>query len=88
MNHGHCKNCWWYKTLHQEGYKLQNGRLVKSQGDGICYMHTVWPGMDIEEPHIVNCDSWCPDYCNRARTNKKDKLTLEEWLNDIKSNRV
>lgn len=76
--------CWWYKTLHQVGYKLQNGVLVKIEDDGICYMHTVFPGKDYEEPYIVNGESWCPDYCNRARTNKKDKQTLDEWLQGIK----
>lgn len=84
MNHGRCKNCWWYKVTHGEGYKVVCGHLVKHEDEGVCYMHTTFPCTVYEEKHIVGGDSWCPDYCNRERTNKKDKMTLEEWLKNIK----
>ena len=84
MNHGRCKNCWWYKVTHGEGYKVIGGRLVKHDGEGVCYMHTTFPTTDYEEKHFVQGGSWCPDYCNRERTNKKDKMTLEEWLKSIR----
>ena len=83
MNHGRCKNCWWYKVTHGEGYKVIGARLVKHDGEGVCYMHTTSPCTDYEEKHIVKGDSYCPDYCNRERTNRKDKMTLEEWLENL-----
>jgi hypothetical protein len=84
MNHGRCKNCWWYKVTNVEGYKVIGKRLVKQEGEGICYMHTIYPCKDYEEKHIVSSHSWCPDYCNRERINKQDKMTLDEWLKGLK----
>lgn len=84
MNHGKCKNCWWYKMLHGDGYEIIANKVYKTDGNGICYMHTVNPGRDIEEPYHIDGDSWCPDYSNRERTNKRDKLTLDEWLNNLR----
>lgn len=80
MNHGLCKNCWWYKVTKGEGYKFVGNHLVRHSGEGICYMQTINPCSGIEERYITNGDSYCPDYCNREKTNKTDKLTLEEWL--------
>ena len=82
--YGHCKNCWWCKILHGEGYQVTSYRLVKTEAQGICYYQTVNPCTDIEERHYVNGDSYCPQYCNRERTNKRDKQTLEKWLNELK----
>ena len=70
--------------LHNKGYFIVGGKLISKYGNGICYCHTVNPGTDIEEPHAVDGDSWCPDYCNREKTNKKEKLTLDDWLTKIK----
>ena len=85
MNHGRCKNCWWYKMLHGDGYQVIGYRLYRNSGSGICYMHTVNPARYIEEPSYIGGDSWCPDYTNRERTNKSDKMTLDEWLESIKN---
>ena len=85
MNHGRCKNCWWYKMLHGDGYQVIGYRLYRNSGSGICYMHTVNPARDTEEPYHIGGDSWCPDYTNRERTNKSDKMTLDEWLESIKN---
>lgn len=60
---------------------------VKTEGNGICYMHTVNPATDTEDPHYVECGSWCPDYTNREKTNKRDKMTLDEWLNKLRINK-
>lgn len=32
--------------------------------------------------HVSDENSYCPDYTNRERTNKKDKKTLEEFCID------
>ena len=85
MNHGRCKNCWWYKMLHGDTYQVIGYRLIKTDGSGICYMHTVNPGTDIEEPSYIGGESWCPDYINRERYNRDGKQTLVEWLNEIKT---
>ena len=32
----------------------------------------------------VDGDSYCPDYYNRKRGNKEQKMTLEQWINERK----
>ena len=64
MNHGQCKNCWWYWITTKTRHKL-------SPGEGFCLMQS-----SIYEPEIVSEDSYCPDYINR----KKEKETLETWI--------
>lgn len=50
MNHGYCKNCWWYAY-------------------GWCYF-----GMC-----TTKRESYCPDYTNREKANKKHGA-LREWI--------
>lgn len=83
MNHGKCINCWWYKPTKGQGYEVVGDRLIKHKGEGICYCHTINPCSDIEERHIAQENSWCPDYANRGKTDKADKMTLDEWLKSI-----
>jgi hypothetical protein len=83
MNHGKCKNCWWYKMMHDERYRIIANRIFKDESDGICYMFTVNPKTNAEIVYYVNGGSWCPDYTNRKRTNKSNKMTLDEWLNNL-----
>ena len=71
--------------LHGDGYQVIGYRLYRNSGSGICYMHTVNPASDTEETYHIGGDSWCPDYTNRERTNKSDKMTLDEWLESIKN---
>lgn len=84
MNHGLCKNCWWYKAIKGEGYKIVGRHFYRHDGEGVCYMHTCSPCLVTEEKYIVAGDSYCPDYCNRGRENKIMKMTLEEWLKGLK----
>ncbi len=53
MNHGYCKNCWWWK---RNWCYSQNSKAVDM--------------------------SYCPDYINRRKENKKQ--TLDEWIKDNK----
>ena len=33
--------------------------------------------------YVADENSYCPDYVNRERTNKRDKKTLEEFCMDV-----
>ena len=59
MNHGYCKNCWWWK---------RHLSLAIPQTRGICYMQS----RNIDCPcaeifHETPEDTYCPDYINRKR---------------------
>ena len=77
MIHGYCINCWWYKLLKGRYYIATNRGLKEKLGNGKCYMHNSneW------NYTIVDGDCYCPDYYNRKRGNKEQKMTLDEWLN-------
>ena len=79
MNHGYCINCWWYKSIKGKHYIITNRGLRERFGNGKCYMH------NSEDGNFTNIegDSYCPDYLNREHGNKVQKMTLEEWLNNI-----
>lgn len=65
MNHGYCKNCWWWEPIK---FDLKEARWTL----GICWC---WKNQ-------IRHDSYCPDYCNRKREDKKNG-TLEEWIKNI-----
>lgn len=68
-NHGHCKNCWWYK-------QIKNTYIC----EGICYMQSRNIGVKgAEVYHYTNDDSYCPDYLNRKQGEKIDGK-LDEWI--------
>ena len=77
-NHGYCKNCWWCKIIVEHQYRWDNeGRLHKNEtgGEGRCYMHN-----DSSHPWTdVKLTSYCPDYTNRNKQEKKWG-TLEESM--------
>ncbi len=73
MNHGKCKNCWWYWFIRGTQYKLCQGKLTSFPGHGICFMHSTK-----YKPHRMDEDSWCPDYINY----KKEKMKLEDWIKE------
>lgn len=50
MNHGYCKNCWWWQF-------------------NWCYYENV----------KALATSYCPDYINRKKTDKREG-TLTEWI--------
>ena len=67
-----CKYCWWYfKTRDFRPSDIIPGK--SKPGNGICYA---------EEGnfHYVEEDCHCPVYCERNSTNKKMKMTLEDFL--------
>lgn len=68
-NHGYCKNCWWWKPI-----PTIMPMVVESVGR--CYMQSCG-GHQEYTPET----SYCPDYLNRKKGNKKQ--TLDEWLISI-----
>ena len=69
MNHGYCKNCWWLEETNPKFAIITSDGLKEFPCEGLCWMHG---GM-------VNGDSYCPDYCNRKKEEKKSG-TLEDWI--------
>lgn len=68
MNHGYCKNCWWWDNKVAEVFKY-----------GKCYMHK-----GENEPYTPAAeDGYCPDYTNRKKEEKKCG-TLEDWIKNAK----
>lgn len=63
MNHGRCKNCWWWG---------RHPSLAIPQTRGICYMqsrNTDCPGAEVF--HESGENEYCPDYINRKRVKEK-----------------
>ena len=77
MNHGYCINCWWYKARLGKYHTVTVKGLKEKFGFGNCYMHNSEEG-DFSR---VEGDSYCPDYFNRKRGDKEQKMTLEQWIN-------
>ena len=71
-NHGYCKNCWWWKEI-----PTIMPFWMEIERNGQCFMHSC-------EGHQEYTDesSYCPDYINRKKENKKG--TIEEWLKSKK----
>ena len=60
-------------------YFNATGKLKESLGRGCCYMH-----VDNETPFSnVDGDSYCPDYYNRKRGDKEQKMTLQQWIENL-----
>ena len=81
-NHGRCKNCWWYNPI-LIGYKAVStgpfsGKIVADDGYGQCWMHNG----SIHPYQEVNGCSYCPDYANRRRENRRMHQTLQEWIKE------
>lgn len=68
MNHGRCKNCWWWDSGYSmlPTFEAMNGR---------CYM---------QGGNITREDSYCSDYVNREKETKKCGETLMDWRKSIK----
>lgn len=77
MKHGYCINCWWYLPVKGRHYVVTKNGLKEELGSGKCYMHNSKEG----NYTTTQGDSYCPDYYNRKRGNKEQKVTLNEWLN-------
>ena len=77
MNHGYCINCWWYQVVKGRHYILTKDGFKEKLGNGKCYM------FNSDEGNFTRMegDSYCPDYLNRKRGDKIQKMTLEQWLN-------
>ena len=75
-NHGWCKNCWWYKEIQGERWCATKLGLANLSGYGLCYMHR-----ENETPYSKkDSNSYCPDYVNRGKEEKRGHETLEEWI--------
>lgn len=77
MIHGYCINCWWYLLVKGRHYIVTKNGLKEKLGSGKCYMHNSEEG----NYTTVQGNNYCPDYYNRKRGNKEQKMTLDEWLN-------
>ena len=76
MNHGRCKNCWWYKELQGENWRVTGAGLMKNAGHGLCYMHK-----DNDTPYTEkDGDSYCWDFTSRKKELRSGFETLEEWM--------
>ena len=76
MNHGYCKNCWWWLADQKPCYGVVNGRICRiSPEKGKCYMQN----SDEGSFKITGGNAYCPDYVNRKKEEKKNG-TLEEWI--------
>lgn len=81
MNHGHCKNCWWWKWSHPlfDTTNLLNlAKELEIGGVGKCYMQN---GDDATYA-ITRGDSYCPDYVNRKKEEKRAG-TLDEFIKTL-----
>lgn len=89
MNHGYCKNCWWYKsTVLQHYYFDGSGQLTKHPGGGRCYKHHAGNEDEYGNDYkIVASDCYCPDYCNRKKE-EKTSGTLEDWISAEKNRQL
>ena len=85
MNHGYCKNCWWWEcreNLHfgniskefKEIWERQKGKPFPTTF-GHCYMEN----SDLGPFKVTREDCYCPDYTNRKKEEKKSG-TLEDWI--------
>lgn len=68
MRFGHCKNCWWWEKI-PSTIDVDDGHST-----GMCWMQGT-----SDFPCYSKPDSYCPDYTNRSKTNKKFGQTLNEW---------
>ena len=84
MNHGYCKNCWWWKYAHSfyntpSPNPITNlvylSKETEVGGVGKCYMQN----SDAGPYTITTGNSYCLDYINRKKEEKKSG-TLEEWI--------
>ena len=79
MIHGYCINCWWYKALRGKYWVATPKGLIEHQGNGKCYMHN--GGNDVRADYsFVDGECYCPDYYNRKKGDREQKMTLDEWL--------
>ena len=88
MNHGYCKNCWWWKgesVVPQVSKEFKN--IWESLNNkkyptvkGVCYMQSKNIGIPGAEFLKETTESeYCPDYVNRKKE-EKENGTLENWI--------
>ena len=71
MNHGYCKNCWWWK---------RHSPVAIPWAKGACYMQSRNIGIaGAEFLKYTREIDYCPDYVNRKAEEKRNG-TLENWL--------
>ena len=74
-NHGYCRNCWWCGKFENEKYVVNGISIKRVFMNGKCYMQKGDDG----ECKSVSLDSYCRDYINRKKEEKKSG-TLDQWL--------
>lgn len=88
MNHGYCKNCWWWKcesAIHPSKISKEYREVWESltdkpfpKSDGKCYMQNSNAG-----PYkVTKEDDYCQDYTNRKKEEKKYG-TLDEFIKTL-----
>ena len=83
MNHGYCKNCWWFKFITNQEFAFGNdGRLQRVLRRGQCWMH------DSDKGHYKETDenSYCPDYTNRKKKVAGMK-SVDEFIKSLEHDR-
>ena len=85
MNHGYCKNCWWWEckaAIHPSNISKEFKTVWELLNDkpfpvcsGRCWMHVG----DGEMVTMTKETDYCPDYTNRKKEEKKSG-TLEDWI--------
>lgn len=80
MNHGRCKNCWWYLQTEPPKWTPTKWSLILKPCGGRCYMHV---GSDGVPYTMMDGASYCPDYINRKRGDKEQGMTLSDWIKGL-----
>ena len=85
MNHGYCKNCWWWDKCYKPSDKDQASAIIERFFKnpepplyGRCWMKIG----DGELVTMTPETSYCRDYINRKKEERKNG-TLERWLETI-----
>ena len=84
MNHGYCKNCWWWKRFSGDEKDTPANPdlgvlyLVLQPSYGRCWMQ-IGDGELVRMTHEKN---YCLDYVNRKKEEKKSG-TLEDWVKTL-----
>lgn len=79
MNHGYCTNCWQYKAIKGRYWIPTSKGHIENFGNGKCYMHNDGNDTDVDYS-FVDGNCYCPDYYNRKQGERKEKMTLDEWI--------
>ena len=81
MNHGYCKNCFWFLPgTEEDAIDIETGESSRVSNPGYCYMHNG----DLGPYKCVRERCYCPDYTNRKKGEREFKTNLQEWIKSIR----